>query len=446
MSGKKIMLTVIALALIVVSLFAYGQKVLAYNVVIGGEVVGQLKDAEVLEEAIADFKSKKENEIGQVVNEAVNIELKRAQIDEKLLVKDVNELVEKKVVFTTKAFSLVVDGKPLFSMLHKEDLENLLKQYKAQFLTSVDKNAKVESLVFEENVRIVSDQVTLNSIVSMEEAKRKLFTMKEEPVIYEVEKGDSFWLIARENKTAVADLIRLNPELDPEKIWPGDKVVIKPGKPMLDVIATLKNTIIEDIPYETQYKKDSSMLSRDRKVINPGKNGEKEVQYLMVLKNGYQESLEVLNEKVLKEPVTRVVKVGTKKTISRGVRRNYGVVQGKRVSSNFGWRTHPITGRRSFHDGVDIAASYGNGAYAYSSGTVTFAGWNGGYGKVVYIDHGNGLQTRYAHLSKIYVRKGQQVSAGQKIGAVGSTGNSTGPHLHFEVRKNGTPQNPFNYI
>ena len=116
---------------------------------------------------------------------------------------------------------------------------------------------------------------------------------------------------------------------------------------------------------------------------------------------------------------------------------NFGVVNGKRVSSLFGNRVQPITGRKTFHDGLDIAANQGNAVYAYTSGTVVQAGWNGGYGLSIVVDHGGGLKTRYAHLSKIYVKVGQKVKTGEKIGAVGSTGNSTGPHLHFEVIKNG---------
>src|SRR5690606_29890169 len=105
----------------------------------------------------------------------------------------------------------------------------------------------------------------------------------------------------------------------------------------------------------------------------------------------------------------------------------------------------PIYKTRRFHEGIDLAAPVGRSVHAYTSGTVTFAGRTAGLGLAVYIDHGNGLETRYGHLSKIYVKKGQKVSTGDKIGAVGSTGLSTGPHLHFEVRKNGKPQNPWDY-
>lgn len=105
-------------------------------------------------------------------------------------------------------------------------------------------------------------------------------------------------------------------------------------------------------------------------------------------------------------------------------------------------------GRRSsgIHKGLDIATSTGTPIGAAAGGTVTFSGWSGSYGNFIIIDHGNGIQTAYAHCSALYVSAGQYVSQGQSIGAVGSTGNSTGPHLHLEVRINGVCQNPQNYL
>ena len=112
------------------------------------------------------------------------------------------------------------------------------------------------------------------------------------------------------------------------------------------------------------------------------------------------------------------------------------------VSSRFGLRVHPITGKTKNHTGIDIASNQGTAVYASDGGTVTLAGWNGGYGNCIMIDHGNGYVTLYGHLSSISVSVGQTVSQGATIGAVGSTGNSTGPHLHFEVLKNGTRIDP----
>lgn len=117
-----------------------------------------------------------------------------------------------------------------------------------------------------------------------------------------------------------------------------------------------------------------------------------------------------------------------------------------RVTSQFGMRMHPILHVRKMHTGIDIHAPSGARIVAAGTGTVIYAGSRGGYGNCTMIDHGNGLVTVYAHQSRIAVHDGQHVSAGQTIGYVGSTGLSTGPHLHFEVRVNGTPVNPLSYL
>lgn len=116
------------------------------------------------------------------------------------------------------------------------------------------------------------------------------------------------------------------------------------------------------------------------------------------------------------------------------------------LSSRFGRRYHPTLHRYKLHTGDDLAASYGTPFHAARNGTVLYAGWKRGYGNTIIIDHGDGFSTLYGHASKLAVSSGQQVRAGQYIGNVGSTGYSTGPHLHFEVRKNGTPVNPMPYL
>lgn len=116
------------------------------------------------------------------------------------------------------------------------------------------------------------------------------------------------------------------------------------------------------------------------------------------------------------------------------------------ITSPFGWRTHPIFGTQTFHSGVDIGADYGDPILAADAGTIIYAGWISGYGNAVMIDHGSGLVTLYGHNTEVLVSVGQQVAQGQIIAHAGSTGNSTGPHCHFEVRLHGEPVNPMNYL
>jgi murein DD-endopeptidase MepM/ murein hydrolase activator NlpD len=140
----------------------------------------------------------------------------------------------------------------------------------------------------------------------------------------------------------------------------------------------------------------------------------------------------------------------------RGAQSGQQVIQGRggwlkwpvsgRITSGYGWRTHPIYGYRSFHTGIDIGAPMGTTVKAARRGTVLYTGYRGAYGLIVLVDHGSSVATLYAHLSQTYVRAGERVATLERIAAVGSTGWSTGPHLHFEVRVNGEHTNPMNWL
>jgi len=155
------------------------------------------------------------------------------------------------------------------------------------------------------------------------------------------------------------------------------------------------------------------------------------------------ESVEVAQAKVEKK-VAALIKQDqrTKKPIVNGILLAVTPVEG-RITSRFG---HVSSRRSGAHTGTDIACAYGTPIKAVASGTVTFAEWNGSYGKLIKVSHGNGVETWYAHCSELYGTVGQQVNAGDVIAAVGSTGNSSGNHLHLEVRLNGSALNPQNYL
>ncbi|XGV97351.1 MAG: murein hydrolase activator EnvC [Leptolyngbya sp. BL-A-14] len=160
-------------------------------------------------------------------------------------------------------------------------------------------------------------------------------------------------------------------------------------------------------------------------------------------------ALEVAESQLLQDShnITLLIqqRVGSGEIAFRGTGQMIAPCLGE-ITSGFGWRMHPILGYQRFHSGLDFGADYGTTINAADSGTVIFAGWYGGYGNAVIIDHGGGITTLYGHTSEIYVSEGQTVQRGQAIAAVGSTGLSTGPHLHFEVRQNGDPVNPATYL
>ena len=173
----------------------------------------------------------------------------------------------------------------------------------------------------------------------------------------------------------------------------------------------------------------------------------KEITEIKTAKTSLDKELNKKLEKLNEEKETSTSDLTSSSTVTKvaslnGVKLTVKPVSGT-ITSRFGSRESI---RSSGHTGLDIAAPYGTAIKAAAGGTVTFAGYSGGYGNLVKISHGNGIVTYYGHCSKIYVSEGQKVSAGDKIAAVGSTGNSTGNHLHFEVVKNGVELDPQNYL
>ena len=158
-------------------------------------------------------------------------------------------------------------------------------------------------------------------------------------------------------------------------------------------------------------------------------------------RNDTEVSRDIVKEEVVMEAVAKIVMRGTK------IPPTYiKPLSGGRKSSGFGRRRAPTRGASSYHKGVDWSTPTGTAVFASSGGTVAKAGWGGGYGYVVYINHADGKQTRYAHLSKVLVSSGQSVKQGDKIALSGNTGISTGPHLHFEMLVNGSHVNPESYL
>ena len=206
---------------------------------------------------------------------------------------------------------------------------------------------------------------------------------------------------------------------------------------------TVSEKEIKYISFETVYSNSSSYYEGTKVVKTKGVRGESELEYEVTYTDGVESERALVSETVTKEAVNEVVLLGTKKsTASTG---SYTwPLKSVAITSSYGGRY--LSGSYDFHLGVDLRASSGTAVYAADGGKVTYAGYMGSYGYLVKILHDNGDYTYYAHLSKISVSEGSRVYKGQQIGKSGATGNVTGPHLHFEIRKNGTTVNPVNYL
>ncbi len=207
----------------------------------------------------------------------------------------------------------------------------------------------------------------------------------------------------------------------------------------------------EPVDFEKITKKTNRLYEGETAIKQEGQDGLKEVTKKVTKENGQPLEETVVEETVLEEPQAEITLAGTKElpqeedaasadSEAKGSGQLAAPVSGYRITSGFG----PRWGRT--HLGVDLALAIGSRISAADSGTVVFSGTEGGYGNLVKLDHGNGIVTYYAHCSQLLVTEGQRVEKGQAIAKVGSTGNSTGPHLHFEVRVNGENVDPMDYL
>jgi LysM repeat protein len=236
---------------------------------------------------------------------------------------------------------------------------------------------------------------------------------------YRAKSGDSLWTIAKENGPYFYTLLSVNRLKKANEISIGQELKLPNQCGILHTVH--KGETLEDIAlkYDVSIRK----IIRVNRILDPNK-----------IKQGSD----------LFVPEARV-----SHAFSRELLRNSGVppqfawpCRKSQPSSGFGYRKDPFTGRRSFHSGADFAPGYGASVYASMGGIVTYAGWMGGYGKLIVIQHSKAYSTRYGHLSRILVKKGKRVRQRQRIGYIGNTGRSTGAHLHFEIRENGKPINP----
>lgn len=204
-----------------------------------------------------------------------------------------------------------------------------------------------------------------------------------------------------------------------------------------------KRTLTADKKDQIQSKANESLRTLDQLKVSRAEL-DKEIRNI----NSKLEKLEKEEDALIKKSkdlISQIKNLQTKGNYAGG-KMLWPVPSSSKISSAYGNRMHPILKRKKMHTGIDISAKNGVSILAANKGTVIMSGWQSGYGNTIVIDHGGGITTLYAHCSKLLYQVGASVKAGDTIAKVGSTGLSTGPHLHFEVRKNGTPQNPQNYV
>jgi len=417
--------------MIIIVVWCFGVRTPAYSISVDGNktlVVASKADAN---QAIAQLP---DSEI------AARIDINRTFADRRDVIAGDQVLAQLNLALQPKVngASLLVNGQAVLYMESKELAQQLLDKL-LQEHSKVADDENLVSVGFAEDVQVVEGIVVAAWISSWDNAWSMINLGTVTPQVYTVKEGDSLWSIARAHDMYVTDIVASNAIQEDSILALGQSIILSKPTPLVTVVAQVEGNETVPIPYQTITENDNSV--NGIKVKTEGKNGEKFIAYTATLRNGVVESKNIIEEKVIKTAVDKVVVKG--RSVQVASRSGGGTSTGK-----LHW---PVSGSisQSFgrgHTGMDIAGASGSAIGAADGGTVTFAGWQGGYGNFIIINHGNGIVTRYAHCSKLLVQKGQKVSQGQTIGLRGSTGRSTGPHLHFEVMVGGAFRNPISYL
>ena len=338
-------------------------------------------------------------------------------------------------------YTLYIDDEPIAATTYVGALEELLEQLKRSYVT-----ADTVECYFDENVEIREGYVDINLVMNLGKIAEILNETKAGEVTYTVEPGDSYYYVAELYGMTLDELMDMNPGYDADLLRVGDVLTISNAVPYLTVVSVERQRYVTDVPFAVEYEDDDSMYQGDYKVLSPGEYGKADVTVNVSYTNGEETARQTVASVTLSEPVTELQARGTIPRPSWFPTGSFRWPCYGTLTSYFGYRNAPTRGASTNHGAIDIANGYGTPIYASDGGTVIVAGWQGGLGYSVTIDHGNGFQTIYGHNSSLLVRVGDHVYKGQQIAKMGSTGISTGNHCHFAVKYYGTYVDPLNYL
>ena len=432
---------ILLIALGVVALFSYAT---GYSYTYNGRHLGYIRDQEEVLKVLSLVSDELSREYGTSIeiDKEKDIKFKRTYILDKD-VDDVNDVLKRFTYMSdmqTKGFEIAIEGKRFAVCESLKDAKEVLESIQNQY---VDRNRKNEysEITFKEDVKINEVDVKLAQISSREKAVKKIMDGGTAEKIYVVEAGDTYSEITEKLGISMDELKSLNPGLKEDELYPGDELKMNRKVAALTVLTVEKTKFKDTVKCKVVEEESDSLYEGESRVIQEGSDGKALVTAILTKENGVVTDRKDLEQEIIQEPVDQIILKGTKPVPSTAPTGSFiHPAPSTIITSPFGWRWGRL------HSGVDLGGSEGSAIYASDGGTVVRSGWFGGYGLCIDIQHGGGTTTRYGHLSDTYVSVGDQVYQGEVIGALGNTGNSTGPHLHFEIRVNGTAIDPMDYI
>lgn len=421
---------------------AHQLSLVAYDVILGETSIGSVRNKEEVISVMNTLEADLTRTYDMDISLDEEISFVEIKVKDEFItpIEEIQDEIKEQMHFSVYAYTLKIDGVEVGSLKTESEILDLLEEIKKPYQATEEDSENIKSIEFVEDVEIVKSKLPVYKVGTKEDLYNHLMTSSEEMKTHTVEVGESFWTIAKIYGMTVEELTAANADKDPSKLQIGDEIKLLVPKSLITVATKSEVQYTERIKYETAIEYNDKMYKTEKKTKVSGVSGEKSVVANEIKHNGIVVDKEIISEEVLKEPVTEVIIRGTQeppKTVATGT---FIVPTRGSISSRYGMRNG------SMHQGIDYAAKTGTPINAADGGKIVFAGYKGNYGYLVEIDHGNGFKTRYAHCSKILVSVGDKVYKGQHIANVGNTGRSTGPHLHFEVLKNGKNYNPANYL
>lgn len=428
-----------------------------YHVYVDGQEMGTVDHPdrvhELIQNQIEEQKKDHENLNIQVENQIDFQE--EVSLKEKPKTMETLKALEEKIELKVAAQALIINGKPVGYTLERQEMDGVLDELKKKYgplPLANDKSSTVRaasaptdsddhSISFKENIEIKIQDASPAQVLTTDDLQKLIEKGTLEPRVHIVKEGDCLGCIAAQYGITAQDIIRNNHGIQEDTLLQlGQEIMVTAAKPLLTVVSREQVQADIKLDYLIEVRSNEVMYRGDSKVIQQGKEGLKQITYELVKENGIQIEKKIIKDEMISEPVKKIIEKGTKVKPNRGDGNFSWPTKGGSITSGFG----PRWGR--MHEGLDIAGVSNRTIMAADNGKVVTAGWNGNYGKCVIIDHGNGYKTLYGHLSSISVSVGDTIEKGEKLGVMGTTGESTGVHLHFEILKNGANKNPMTFF
>ena len=441
---KNILLTVMSLVLLIcVGAAGVINYCTAYEYSYNGHSLGYVKSKdEVLQITDMVQKALTEDKSMQVIIDARDdIEFQRVSTLDRDVTIDSSEDVLRRMTYigdlNVKAYGIYVNGDKLGAVRSKDVAAEVLKKIEERY--SSDKEGSViEKAEILETLDVHMSNTSLRHVYSAERMADLLCVPREKETVHTINAGETLRSIAKLYGVTARQLMTENTEIDPKNLEVGSTILIRQYGPALTVRMTERRSYTQVIEYKTKIIKTDEMYDDEQEIQQEGEDGSEDIVERNVSINGEPESTVILKHEITKKPVKKIVLVGTAErppTVGDG-QYIWPLAGGYTLTSHYGYRWGRL------HAGIDLGTPTGNDVLAADGGIVVRAGYFGGYGLCVDIDHQNGQMTRYGHLSSILVSVGDGVYEGQHIAESGNTGRSTGAHLHFEIHVNGQTHDP----